>query len=586
MAKRKFRRTSDQTESQAACIYAYGAKAPIEGADVVDQQIQLAHRYRNERVRIELDRRAKVDAYIESACPTVKEARLAIESADSQIAQIDAEIKSRNAQTRRNNPVLMDARMRRAELVSARKTAREQHKALRSKAFKDPAIKDRLRSIDAEFNERMKKFRREESGLWCGNYGLVDETARDIKAGAPPKFRHWDGYGRVGGQALLTAEQAVECQDSHVRIQMMGPKYAVVWIRVGSTEDRGPVWAKFPAVIHRPLPAGATIKWAYAIRRRVGTRYKWEVQFSLRCDQSVVRSAKVGSGSVKLTTNWFRMDDGSIHVASWAGSDGAEGFVAIGASDLARWSKCDELQAIRDVNFDTARAALRAWINGGGKPDCVGEFAEYLEYRRQEGKPHLVAEHAAWVVLAKKWEPVQVPLWMVESTEHLHAWRDKAKLEKLLQRWRVNRFGGDDAIFAAMEAWSRRDRHLWDWQASNREKAANWRDNLYRNVASMLSRKYAVCEIADTNWAGLLAEPEPDEPDSTKAMRKLLKLAAIGTFKRFIAEKMTCHETKAVRAVASGDDSATDGIASQDGTGRGDDDGGCVCCEAAAVAAE
>lgn len=41
-------------------VYEFGCGAPTEGAEYVDAQILLAHRYRNRLVEIELERRRKV----------------------------------------------------------------------------------------------------------------------------------------------------------------------------------------------------------------------------------------------------------------------------------------------------------------------------------------------------------------------------------------------------------------------------------------------------------------------------------------------------------------------------------------------
>jgi hypothetical protein len=41
-------------------------------------------------------------------------------------------------------------------------------------------------------------------------------------------------------------------------------------MRLGSDEHKKPIWATFPAVIHRPLPPDARIMSATITRRRLG----------------------------------------------------------------------------------------------------------------------------------------------------------------------------------------------------------------------------------------------------------------------------------------------------------------------------
>ena len=58
--------------------------------------------------------------------------------------------------------------------------------------------------------------------------------------------------------------------------------YKTLRMRVGTEGiGRRPVWAEFPLMLHRPLPADAVVKGAWVRRFKVADRFRWELQIQL-----------------------------------------------------------------------------------------------------------------------------------------------------------------------------------------------------------------------------------------------------------------------------------------------------------------
>src|SRR5690606_22488963 len=95
------------------------------------------------------------------------------------------------------------------------------------------------------------------------------------KNAMPPRFRRWDGSGKLAVQLQngLPVEDAFG-DDTRLQIDPVDP---VAWnspsrserihknrtkvrIRIGS-ENRKPIWAELDIAMHRPLPKGGKIKW-------------------------------------------------------------------------------------------------------------------------------------------------------------------------------------------------------------------------------------------------------------------------------------------------------------------------------------
>jgi hypothetical protein len=140
-----------------------------------------------------------------------------------------------------------------------------------------------------------------------------------------------------------------------------------------------------------------------------------------------------------------------MRIASWWGTDGARGDLVVPDATLSIDDKADSLRAIRDRNRNALRDQIRVWL------------AELGTDR---------------------------PAWLVEATVALHAWLKARRFVQLARIWRDHRFAGDDAAWTALEAWMKQDRHLWNWEASIREKRQRKVAEQIRVFAVSLCRAY------------------------------------------------------------------------------------------------
>jgi len=524
-----------------ARIYTYGALAPMTEATRVDEQMRLAHRYRNALVELERERRARVDAALAARSPALAqvEADLVVAEAEVEAATVVVKAqqsvgRAKTAITPMAQAVVRAAKAKRAVLYDSRKTLRTALFATR--AWK----KGPQKKIDAWAKAEQKQ-RRKANGCYWGTYLLVEKAMEKCRRGAPPRFLPWRGDGRVGAQLQrgLSVADAFGGTDTRLRIV---PVPATAWlpggrsqrrttvdIRVGSVKPaKGksqPIFARFPLVLHRPLPPDARIKDVVVHRRRVATHYEWRVSFTLTRVAGWAKADRAMEGTVGVDIGWRIRPDGSLRVAYWMGTDGGEGEVALPAACVAGQQKVRDLRSIRDEHFNVARIMLVAWMKGRN-----------------------------------------VPTWLREKTPLLSAWRSTARLAGLLIRWRTQRFADDmfplaDAaalrtkmsldpgrygaptgIYDLLEAWRRQDKHLYDWERFQELRFQRRREDLYRNVAAQLRRRYRMAVIEKMDLRDFHELPPAEEPpvdeQAEKRCREHTRDAACSILLRCLKESM------------------------------------------------
>lgn len=543
-------------------VYAYGAKPPHAGAERVADQIWLAHRYRNKLTEIERERRENRAGAMSRLAPGLAAAEAEAARLTAEIEAHLAAVRARNAEARRKTGTPED-RARTAELRAARKDAWAAVKRERAAAKESPEVKAATGAVDAEANARVKA-ERAACGVYWGTY-LLAEAAMDRarQSPTPPQFRRWDGSGAVAVQIQGGLSVADLLAGSDTRLRLVARPGSDGWsdlfLRVGSggkggPRSREPVWAVARVRLHRPLPESATVKWCSLFRERVAGSDHWRVLFTLTGEFAPKPRAPEGAPTVAIDLGWRVREDGSLRVAYWADDAGGEGEWTIPAADAARWRKSDDLQSTRDLIFDGVRSVLGAWLAGERPPAWLGERVRWLERNvandLRRGKPEKAvalarAELAGWSNLAAAWPRVKptVPEWLSEATARLASWRSAGRLAGVVLRWRDNakgdapRFEGDAAILAALEAWRRRDRHLWEWAVHGRRKAIAWRLDYYRNLTAGVRRKYARVVVEDADWRKVQRPAAADAKESdNQTARYNMRVASVGKLKALLVE--------------------------------------------------
>lgn len=488
-------------------VYKFGLLAPSTHATEVRELLFTAHRYRNQLTEIERERRKLIR---DALGPGLHEAEVRAEEVEERCVAVSLEIKAHHAAARtRKTPEALTARQK--TLKAERKTALAAFRALKRDLYASPATQDALAGIKEMSSERARKARGE-SGLaphaW-GTYQRV-EAAADASRKMPlydgiepndPRFHRYGGEGSFAIHLQNDNAMAVEKlfkPNNWVRVDALDARVwipetprgerrrlsrTILRIRIGVDEQREPVFATFPMIMHREIPPGSVISWVVVQLRRTGPREEWTVSFTVSLpDAKPVPSAARGRGAVAIDIGW-RLVPGivpgtqDLRVCAHYGEDGKTGDLRLRARDLSGLGSFpDSIRANRDDSFNLARRMLSQWI---------------------------AAE-------------TTIPDWLTRATRTLEDWRSPARLAKMVHEWRDARFPADAEIYLALEAWRYRDRHLWQYETGQRTGALRNRREIYRRFGAMLASRYETVVFEDFDLRRLARRPKTFETDKNE----------------------------------------------------------------------
>lgn len=439
-----------------------------ENADIVREQMRLAHRYQNDLVHT---LRASRAAY------RLEVAKIGdIESIDAVIAETVAAMTPALDELKLLKQQRDKSAVAAAELALApQRTRLRELRSKRKAVAADIANSQEFKAAVAAINERqhaMALSLRAACGVYWGTYLLTEASVEQQRRGKyDPKFQRWDGCGRVGVQIQkgMTTTQLFSCADTRIRCQREpGSKFATLWLRVQSQDNGVPVFAKFPMVLHRPLPEDAAIKNVYVRCQRIGTRYRYEAAFVIESATFVVPKRR-RNRVVALNFGWRQQQDG-IRIGMAVDSSGRKHRITLPQELVSAFEHANSLTSIRDRELNGIKAALTA----------------------------AVVENA--------------PEWYCHRIRTLASIHKPDRLVDFLRYWRDHRFAGDDHVYALADAWRRQERHLHQWEDSERTRALGRRQHVYRNIAAEYARKYDVIVLPDADFAELAV------PDSGAAV--------------------------------------------------------------------
>lgn len=436
-------------------VYKFGLRRPSGDDNLarIEHQLRAAHQYANDLVQIERARRAAVRAC--EASPEVDAAMEAVRQATKST--------------------------RKAALLALRR-ARATARAANEAALKDIADKDHelrlgLRALTKTF--------------W-GSYLLVEASADQARkmllyaddglTPADPRFKSWRGIGQLGVQIQKEVSTADAFAGRHTFVQVTGaekskgnPRGTVLRIRVGSANDRTPVWAEWPIVLHRAIPDGATWKKVTVTSRQEGppgNKPKWSCEITLDLPGEHPHELAVAhtglSGTIAVEVAWDKPGD-HLAVAYWQ-DDRGERSTVIMPQTMYRGVReiPDGIRSVRDQLLNNFRpqfqATLQAW-----------------QSRQGTGTVHPVLARAVATCLL---------------------WKSPGRFHELARSWRTpwHTHSGQEGIpepYALLRAWELRDIHLWQYESGARGGALRRRLDWYRNLAATWSRQYQTVILDD-----------------------------------------------------------------------------------------
>ena len=507
-------------------VFAFKCRGPREGVEEVGEQIWLAHRYYNKLIELYRAQRDECEQLRRERCPEFVAAEQAVESANVEVERIIDEIAKANAKERRKTATKEQRQM----LIDAKKIRKEawaKRKEIRAAINADAGLQAALAAVYVKYQGRTKdgserrvggllKEARAACKTYWGTY-LKYEAAFESavkKTIGQPRFARWDGNGQVAVQI----QKGATWQDillgrgrvaNLVRAEPLpttrtggSARPWLISLCVRTDDKKKPVWAKVKTWLHRDLPDDALVM-GVALVRTVNAvhrmkdglyhqMYEWSMQFTFRTAE---QKPHASSGAVGIDLGWRLMDDNTLRVAYWVDDLGRKGELRLPAKLLAKWSKSESLQSIRDLNFDAMRAKLADW----------------------------------------KAALPTVPEWLADATKFIGQWRSHGKLVRVINLWRANRIAGDELILAELQAWHDQEAHLWQWQIANQRNARRVRMDLYRNFAAMIRTSYARVAVEDCDWRQLARKPGPAE-ESQHGATTYMRMASVGLLRSLLKQ--------------------------------------------------
>lgn len=470
-------------EPSAYKVYEYGVTKITAGLDPARAQMRARAAYWNELVGVEREYRDAIDAVISAASPTLAEVERQIAEHQAALMAVGVGERQRKAADYLGEqpPAIVDTKDA-AELRAILKPLYAEQKRLRKEAI--AAAKPELKECDTDRKAKHREARQraakgepvviqrgddsrtiERAPLYWGNYMDIDaayNTARR-RFGRQLKYHSGANEDMVSVQATngLSVE-SVWGKDGRVQLDPVDPR---AWtspvrgerrrlarttgrLRVGSDDDKNPVWLEFACVLHRPLPPTGKIRRVSVVTRRVATVQQMRLLVTVETPQAEQRPEQ--APYIGIDIGWRRMGK-RLRVAMVVGPNGtAPRELALPGEFVEAMKKSEEIHSGRELDFNRARAKLSSWI-----------------------QTQLAAS---------------LPDWFKEAVRYMEQWKAPGRLARLYWQWREGRFDGDGAAFGEVEEWFRHDRHLWDWEANARDQAIARRKNIFRGWASELAR--------------------------------------------------------------------------------------------------
>jgi len=471
-------------------IYEYGLLPPTAEVERIWEQMWLAHKYRNALVEVERARRDRARV-IMGAYPNIAQLQDELDQLQGQREVVAEQIKAIKAQLR--GKALKETAALRAELAligPVQKAKREDLKLAKAALKQNAAVQAAFEASNETAHAQHLALRAA-CGVYWGTYLLV-EAAMDAarKGRMDPNYVPWPGGGRLGIQIqggvaagdleantntfcrILAAPDPARKRPAGARPGRRAAMHRTLQLRIGS-DGQAPIFATWPMLMHRPIPADAVVKGVTVVCRRVGQRAEWRALFSLSFPtEERVPSAK----ACALNLGWCQVP-GGLRAGYIVTTDGVEQEILLPQDVINRMTKADSIKAIRSKHCDTMQAALCAWTAAN-----------------------------PWPVT-----PPGAPRGFVERGAYMASWKSSERFVAFARYWRANRFVGDDVGYDLLEAWRYRDQHLEQYQLGVMRGALRHRRELFRLAAAPLAKTYGTLVIDDFDLRDTQRSPAAED---------------------------------------------------------------------------
>ena len=505
-------------------VHTMGVHYKWQIPEVLRQQLWLAHNLREDLVSLQLAYDDDLKA-IWSSYPDVAQAEDTMAAAEADAAALSERVKQARVEARSKKisteltQQLRDAKKRLKDARQARRDA--------IAVVKDDAAERRKARSDQLAADRKAlygQYCRDGDLYWASFNTVLDHHKTAVKriaaqraSGKPATLRHhrFDGSGTIAVQLqrqagapprtpMVLADEAGKYRnvlhipgwtdpdvwEQMTRSQCRQSGRVTVRMRCGSTDGQ-PQWIDLPVQVHRWLPADADITGAELVVTRVAGIYRAKLCVTARIGDT----EPVTSGpTVALHLGWRSTEEGTA-VATWRSdapldipfdlrtvmrvdAAGTSGTIVVPATIERRLTRTENIASSRSLALDALRDKVVGWLSDNDAPT----------YR-------------------------DAPL----EAATVKQWKSPQRFASLAHAWKDNGTEISDILWA----WFSLDRKQWAQQENGRRKALGHRDDLYRQIAAVISDQAGHVLVDDTSVAELSARAMERTELPTEVQQKI-----------------------------------------------------------------
>ncbi len=499
--------------------------------EVLREQLRLAHALREDLVSLQRDYEAAING-VWSSFPQIADLEQRLSTAELEAAE----------------PAVATDR-----LVAARNAVKRLRRARREAIN---AVRGRASLRIGEAGDALRNAQKKLYAQYCQDGDLGWHTFNDVvaqhkaavkrikqsrAAGHPARLQHhrFDGTGTIAVQLQRRAGQPP--RTPAVLADPAGKYHNVLllpwiapdhWAQMSRAERRRcgrstvrmrcgslngtPTWIEFPVQQHRMLAPDADITGARLTITRTAGHLRARLAVSAKTPDRIATDA---GPTIAIHLGWFDTDTGT-RVATWRSTspldiptdlraeittdaDATTGTVVMPHRIADRLAGIDGLRSRRDRAVAVIRDKLAAWL----------------------------AEHG----------PVRHPMrpQTTVDADDVTDWRSPARFAALAAAWRRDPPVGGHDIAAALEAWRRGDRALWEQQEHGRKKTLRHREDLYRKIAAAITGQAGRIVVDDSSVSEIAARPSDLPADVAARIAHRRTVSAPGSLRAGISAAAT-----------------------------------------------
>ena len=535
-------------------VFEYGCFPPLTGEAEAVEQMRRRNRLWNALVEVDNNIRTKAGTVLSDEA-----AQKNIEDLQKLIADQRAEIKKRRQIARSKKVDVEDLKAgiaaAKEQLSIAIATERE---AKKSRVLENKLELDRLNDLRKVENKKAVH----EAGLYWCNYDDVLNSYKVAKQKKTPlRFHGWRGEGKVSvryqtGMPVKevfgtdTRLQIRKADPDEIRRGFRDPKgrWYIVSLRVGSREKANPVWLKLPVVLHRPMPEDGSIRSAAVMRNIVGGQARYRLVITVN-DGKEMPSKPETERICAVDVGWRRVPEG-LRVAYWVDHAGMSGSVVIDEREmLHEFEKCRDLQSIIDKRFEDIKKYITLQKPAWRFPQTQASPESQTPAPQSQDLPDTVpatapAPAVMGLLPAPDLRPPPDLPALGEELATIGQWRSPGRLVRWIRSTTALGWRNEE-----LDAWLKKQRHLYEWVSNLRDQVGRRRRELYRVFASRLARDYETVILEEFDLRNIAEKPEAEEATRVYATRARF-IASISELRLAVTNTCQREGTKVVKVDA------------------------------------